>query len=83
MGQVALYGPVGVEDKRLAAAERNLAEVAEREVRLFKTPGQTELSQLAFGSTAHSLWVKDKKEGSQVVCVDQCRLPGIEASWES
>ena len=50
---------------------------AERQTKLLRARGLAEIKKVASGSAMQSLWLGNKKVGSQVVGKDRVRLPGI------
>ena len=78
MKLATLSGPVAVDEERLEAAAKN--SVGEKEeqkgqLRLLRACSSAELGKVASGSATQSLWLKDKKVGSQVIGNDRSRLP--------
>ena len=68
-----------MEEDRLEAAARNSARGegrAEGRVRLLRARGPVKLREVASGSAAHGLWLRNGKVGYQVSGVDRSRLPG-------
>ena len=51
-------------------------------MRLLRARGSAELSEVASGSATQSLWLGDRKVGSQVIAEDQNRFPGRETVGE-
>ena len=68
-------GTVTVEDK-LEAVARNLMKRAERGMRLLRAGGWAELRQVASGSATQSRRLIHRKLRSQLVGIEQRRLPG-------
>ena len=75
MGQATLSGPVAVDEERMEAAARNSAGEKGR-VKLHRARGSAELSEVASGSAAQGLWLRNGKVESQVSGINRSRFPG-------
>ena len=78
MGWAILSGPVAVDEERLGAATRNSTREkgkAKGRVRLLRACGSAELGKMVSGSATQSLWLGDRKVGSQVIGKHPSRLP--------
>ena len=67
--------------ERLEAASRNSASEKGR-VRLLRARGSAELSEVASGSAAQNLWLRNGKVRSQVSGIDRSQFPGKRTVWE-
>ena len=70
---------MAVEEERLEAAAKNSVgkkRGAEGQVRLLRARGSAELRKVASGSATQSLWLRNRKVGSQVISEDRSRIPG-------
>ena len=66
------WGKVGGSREKFSGRERR----AKGRMRLHRARGSAELSEVTSGSATPSLWLKNRKVGSQVGDVDRNRLPG-------
>ena len=49
---------------------------ANRRVRLLRARGSAKLGKVASGSATQSLWLRNRKVGSQASGIDRSRIPG-------
>ena len=68
---------MAVDEERFVAAARNsVGEKVERRMRRLRACSSAELGLVASGSATQSLWLGNRKVGSQVVGKDRNQLPG-------